>query len=928
MSVPPLAPGHSGRGRWLVAILFLLILLPVLRGVPSLLTDYLWFGEVGYRQVFLTTLSTQVALQLAFGGAFLVFFLGNVLLALRRIRPNVSVLHELQAMLPAIERLYPRLRLIAVAGGLLLALLVTQWASTQWLAWLRFQNAEAFSAADPVFARDLSFYVFVLPFVRAVAGFVQFTVFAAAVTSAAAYFLQGQLWARPGFLSVSRQARRHLLLLVAAGLVTVAVQALLARYNLLSSTRGMVDGAGYTDLHATLPALYIASAVSALAALAAASEAFSRSLRLTLTSLAAVVLVHVVLLQAWPLALQRLVVAPNEIERERPYIAREIAATRFAFGLDDVDERRFPATEDLSAERVSANAATIDNVRLWETEPLKTTNGQLQEIRTYYDFVDVDNDRYILDGELRQVALSPRELNPAALPARIWINEHLTYTHGYGVCVAPVNRISPEGLPEYSVKNIPPVSSVPELEIRRPEIYYGELAAEYVLVGTRAREFDYPSGDENVYAAYQGEGGIRLGGLGGRLLFALRFGEPKILLSTDITADSRILIHRRVRERVARVAPFLTWEKNPYIIIRSDGTLTWMIDGYTTTDRIPYSAPVEGVGNYMRNPVKATVDAYNGHVRLWVVDTEDPLLRSLARIFPAAFTPLDSMPGDLRAHMRYPEMMFSVQAQVYATYHMTDPQVFYNKEDLWKVARQESGSQREPVDVSPYFTVMKLAGVGEKEEFILMLPFTPARKDNMIAWMSARCDPPHYGKLLVYTFPKQRLVYGPQQIESRISQDTEISKELTLWNQQGSQVIRGNLLVVPVDSSVVYFQPLYLQASSQAGLPELKRILVAFGNRIAMEPTMDAALARIFGGGAGDHLESVAAARRPGLATAAGADALARTAPPTGSGAAERLRRAAEIYERAQRALRRGDLQEYAREIEALGRVLQGAGRP
>jgi hypothetical protein len=913
----PADPSRFLRARWVTLALLALVLAPLLRGVPTLLTDYLWFGEVGYREVFVTTLWAQIGLQLAFGSAFLIFILGNLLVALHRITPNFRVMHELKAVLPAIEELYPRLRFIAIAVVLILTLLVGQWAAGQWLAWLRFQNAEAFSAADPVFARDFSFYVLVLPFLRSLAGFVQFTLFAATVASAAAYLLQGQLWARPGFTAVSIRARRHLLLLGAGALATVAVQAFLGRYDLLHSTRGMVTGAGYTDLHASLPALHIAAAVSALAALVVAYEAFGRSLRLSLISVAAVILVHLVLVQLWPMALQRLVVAPNEIERERPYIARAIAATRFAFGLDDVEEGQFPASENLTAARVSANAATIDNVRLWESEPLKTTNGQLQEIRTYYDFVDVDNDRYLLDGKLRQVALSPRELNPAGLPARIWINEHLTYTHGYGVCVAPVNRITSEGLPEYFVKDIPPISSVPELEIRRPEIYYGELAAEYVIVGTRALEFDYPAGEENVYTTYRGRGGIRLGGLGDRLLFALRFGEPKILLSTDFTADSRILLHRRVSERVSKVAPFLSWEKDPYIIIRSDGTLTWMIDGYTTTDRIPYSAPVEGVGNYIRNPVKATVDAYNGDVRLWAVDTTDPLLRCLARIFPTAFTPLDSMPSDLRAHMRYPEGMFSVQAQVYGTYHMTDPQVFYNKEDLWKVAQRDVGAGGGGATVSPYFTVMKLAGVGAKEEFILMLPFTPSLKENMVAWMSARCDPPHYGKLLVYSFPKQRLVYGPQQIESRINQDTEISRDLTLWNQQGSQVIRGNLLVVPVDSSIVYFQPLYLQASSQAGLPELKRILVAFGNRIVMEPTMDAALGRIFGGGARDHLESAAAARRPD-----GAPARA------GTGSAERLRRAAEIYGRAQQALRRGDLHEYAREMEALGRVLEDAGGP
>jgi len=925
VSIPPVDSMRLFRARWFFVALLALVVVTLVRVLPSLLVDYLWFGEVEFRHVFVTTLTAQVALQLVFGGAFLILFLGNLLLALRRVTPRFAVHPELRVVLPAIDALYPRLRLLAVTVALGLGLLVGQWASGRWLAWLQFLHPESFGVADPVFHHDLSFYVFTLPFWRSAAGFVQVTLIATLLAVAGAYLLQGQLWARPGFAVVTRRARRHLMILGAGILATVAVQTFLGRYDLLYSTRGLVAGAGYTDLHASLPALHIAAAVTGLAALAVALEAFGGSLRLSLASVAAVILAHVALVQVWPLALQRLVVAPNEIERERPYIAREIAATRFAFGLDDVEEGSFPATENLTAARVAANAATIDNVRLWESAPLRSTNGQLQEIRTYYDFVDVDNDRYRIAGELRQVALSPRELNPEALPARIWINEHLTYTHGYGVCVAPVNRISPEGLPEYFVKDIPPASSVPELEIRRPEIYYGELAAEYTFVGTRAREFDYPAGDENVYTTYEGDGGIRMGGFPGRLLFATRFGEPKILLSGDLTADSRILLHRRVQERVSKVAPFLTWERDPYLIVRSDGTLTWMIDAYTTTDRIPYAAGVRGLGNYIRNPVKATVDAYHGRVRLWAVDPSDPLLRCLDRIFPATFAPLDSMPEDLRSHMRYPEGMFSVQAHVYATYHMTDPQIFYNKEDLWRVAQRESGPQSGGGTLSPYFTVMKLAGVGAQEEFILMLPFTPARKENMIAWMCARCDPPNYGKLLVYAFPKQRLVYGPRQIESRISQDTEISKELTLWNQQGSQVIRGNLLVVPVDSSIVYFQPLYLQAASEAAVPELKRILVAFGDRIAMETTMNGALARIFGAGAGGRGGSAAVATaRAGVPPRAGPPGA--TGP--GSAAAERLRRASEIYGRAQQALRRGDLHAYAREMEALGRVLEDSGGP
>jgi uncharacterized protein len=906
------APGARQLGGTIALALVLLFVVGVLGGVPGLLIEWRWFGETGFRTVFLTELWTRLGLQVGFGFVFLAVFLGSVLPAIRGVAPNFAALRELRAFVPSFDRMRPLLRTVAIVGGLVLAWLVSIWARSLWLPWLRFMHPQTFGVHDPVFGRDLGEYVFRLPFLRALLGFASFTVGSTGLATALVYVLQGQLWARPGFLAITAPARRHLGVIVAMGLLLAGAGAALDRFDLLRATRGFVNGAGYTDLHATLPALGVFMGLAGLAALLVFAESFRTGFRLTIGSLVAVLVCHLLLVQLWPFALQRFVVAPNEIDRERPYIEREIAGTRFAYGLDAVDEGRFPAALQLTAARVAENRRTIDNVRLWESEPLKKTNAQLQEIRTYYDFVDVDNDRYEIGGELQQVALSARELNPAALPARIWINEHLTYTHGYGACVAPVNRISPEGLPEYFVQNIPPVSSVPELAIKRPEIYYGEVASEYAFVNTKAREFDYPSGDENVYTNYAGHGGFRVGGLFDRVILALRFGEPKILLSSDLGSESRVLMYRQVRERVARIAPFLQWDGDPYLVIRTDGTLVWMLDGYTTSDQLPYAAPYPRIGNYIRNPVKATVDAYDGTVTFWIVDPGEPLMRAYAAMFPNTFASADSMPDDLRRHMRYPEGIFSVQAQVYATYHMDDAQVFYNKEDLWRLARRQSGRGDDNGAVNPYFTVMKLAGVGKEEEFILMLPFTPARKENMIAWMCARCDPPNYGKLLVYQFPKQRLVYGPQQIESRINQDTEIAKELTLWNQQGSQVIRGNLLVVPVDSSVVYFQPLYIESEGQAALPELKRILVAYGDRIAMDATMGGALSRIFG-------ESD---------TRGGALPAATAGTGSTSNAEDRLRRATAAYRRAREALKRGDLVGYAREIEALGRWLESTEAP
>jgi uncharacterized membrane protein (UPF0182 family) len=900
MTADPMPVNLAMVRRLLWGAVGLFILLMVARPLPSVYVDFLWFREVGYEQVFLTRLGTQILLGLAFGAGFLAFFLVNVLVALRQGPTNFVVLHEMKVILPALEQVRPKLRLAAVLIGIALSVPASQWGVAHWLDWLRFRNGESFDLLDPVFGRDLSFFVFNLPMLQTLVSYLSFCLILVGLVTALAYVVQGRIWARPGFMSVAREARRHLFFLAAFGLVLLAANDLLARFDLLRGGRGIVNGAGYAEIHAALPGLMIAAVASLVAALVLVIEAFRRSLRLTIATLIGVVLVHLALGELWPATIQRFVVAPTELDREGPYLEREIAATRFAYALDGVQEGGFPAVETLTAQQVAANAATVENVRLWESDPLKTTNQQLQEIRTYYDFVDVDHDRYMIGDLLRQVALSPRELNPAALPSRTWINEHLTYTHGYGLAVARVNEISPEGLPVYLTKDIPPVSSVPELEISRPEIYFGELAADYVFVKTRAKEFDYPSGDENVYTEYAGLGGITLGGMLRRLLFAIHFVEPKIILSNDIGPESRILINRTVRERITRVAPFLLWEGDPYMVVRENGSLVWMLDGYTVTDRIPYAAPLGGVGNYIRNPVKAVVDAYHGTIRFYVVDPSDALIRTYAGIFPDLFVPLGEMPEDLQAHMRYPEGLFAVQAQIYATYHMTDPQVFYNKEDLWKVANRADGGR-----VAPYFTITKLAGIGEKEEFILMLPFTPARKENMIAWMCARCDPPNYGRLLLFAFPKQRLIYGPQ-------------KELTLWNQQGSEVIRGNLLVIPVDSSLVYFQPLYLRASAERGLPELKRIVVAYANRIAMRTTMAEALTAVFGS------EAVS---RPAVAAGAGSEPEAGAALAPFEISEDWLSRATNHYERAQQALRRGDLQAYAREIEALGRVLEEANR-
>jgi uncharacterized membrane protein (UPF0182 family) len=630
-------------------------------------------------------------------------------------------------------------------------------------------------------------------------------------------------------------------------------------------------------------------------------------------------LVHVVGLYLYPSFLQRFRVVPNEIDAERPFITRSIEFTRRAYGLDKVESKDFPAEEQLTAADLKRNDATIKNIRLWEHRPLLATYAQLQEIRTYYKFVDVDNDRYLMDGTYRQVMLSAREISHQHLPSRIWINEHLTYTHGYGVVFGPVNQVTPEGLPEFFIKDIPPVSVGP-LKITRPEIYYGELANDYVFVKTKAQELDYPAGDQNIYTAYTGKGGVPVSSLWRKLLFSARYATLRIALSNDITRESRILYHRQIQERVKKIAPFITFDRDAYLVIAEGGRLFWIIDGYTTSNRYPYSEPTGRLGNYIRNSVKAVVDAYDGTVSFYLSNPEDPIILAYAKIFPGLLKLLDAMPESLRAHIRYPQDLFAVQARIYATYHMQDPQVFYNKEDLLSIPSQ-TGEQQDPDigrmmgrvavqgterEIDPYYTIMRLPDE-KKEEFVLLLPFTPNKKDNMRAWLAARSDPPNYGKLIALDFPKAKLVYGPKQIHARIDQDASISQQLSLWNQRGSQVIRGSMLAIPIEKSLLYVQPLYL-AAEKGSLPELKRVIVAFGNQIAMEENLELALQRIFSGRA-----------TPVTAAQAG-----QVAPSPGVAGAEKslASRAVEHFNRSQEFLRQRNWTGYGEEQKRLEAVL------
>jgi uncharacterized membrane protein (UPF0182 family) len=900
------------RARYLLALfLFLLVVAPLFSSGTNLLVDWIWFREEGFRVIFANILKAQIELSTIAGAGFMAVAALNLLIA-RAVagRYGYRVYGEV-VELPSLERFSSLFRGLIWVGVLLIGYVLGHWGMTHWQEYLLASHAVTMGHADPLFGIDLGFFLFQLPFRWFLYHLALVTVIGCLFSAVALYLVEGGVWVTPRGPRLAPAARVHLMLLGAILVMLVAYRVRLAMYGLLYSERGVIFGAGYADVHATLPILRIVMVLTLLTAGLFLVTAVRGRLRPAIYGVLGTLAVAVLGGNFYPGVIQRFIVTPNEIDKEMPYIARAIEFTRHAYALDRFEERQFSAVEDLTLDDIRANQPTIRNVRLWDHKPLLTTFAQLQEIRTYYDFERVDNDRYWIDGVYRQVSLSPRELQSSSLPSRTWINEHLTYTHGYGLCLGPVNEFTSEGLPVLFIRDIPPVSTT-SVKVTRPEIYYGELPNNYCFVRTRAQEFDYPAGDKNVYTNYQGTGGIPVSSIWRRLLFALRFGELKILLSTDIRGESRLLIYRRVLDRALRLTPFLRYDEDPYLVITDDGSLVWMLDGYTTSEWYPYSDPSPGVGNYLRNAVKATINAYSGQVNFYVADPTDPLIQVYSRIFPGAFQPLDAMPRGLRAHIRYPEGFFSIQARKYAVFHMTDPRVFYNQEDLWRVA--QSSARGESAPMSPYYTIMKLAEVGEKEEFILMVPFTPARKDNMIAWMAARCDGPDYGKVLVFTFPKQKLVYGPQQIESRIDQSPTISQQLTLWDQRGSNVIRGTLLVIPVLNSVIYVQPLYLAATAGGGLPQLTRVIVAYSDHIVMEPSLEAALDRIFGSGTGQ-------APSPAGPTAPGA-------PPSAAAVAAPeiqtlIREANQHFERAQQLLRQGDFAGYGEENRKLGEVLK-----
>jgi uncharacterized protein len=823
----------------IAAAVVLLLLLPASIG---LLTDWWWFGEIGYQIVFTRVLLTRVLLFFAAGGLTAGVLYLNLRIAQRGLVANPILLHLAESA-PRLN-VTVALRRLSLPVALGLGLLAGLAATAAWDVVLLATHGTLFGVADPVFSRDIGFYVFTLPALSAALGLLATLATLSLAMVIAVYGVRGDLVPGPRRLRIEPSAGLHIAVVLASLFLLVGLRLwLVDAPNLLYSTTGPLIGASYTDLHARLPALRISAVVAGLGAIGVLIGAVrGRLVQSAVWAVAAYAVVGVVGRGLVPLAMQSFLVAPTELTRETPYLRSHIIATRQAWGLDSVQVRELRGEAGLTLASIRANGPTIENVRLWDRDPLLMTFGQLQEIRTYYDFVSVDDDRYTIDGRYRQVLLSPRELNPASLPTRTFINEHLTFTHGMGLTLGPVNEVTPEGLPVLFVKDLPPVTTV-SLHVTRPQIYYGELTDDYVFVGTRQREFDHPSGEANVYAAYGGKGGVRVGNLLRRAVLAAQFGSDKILFSQDITGQSRILYYRNIVERASKALPFLRFDRDPYLVLAGDGTLKWILDAYTSSTGYPYAQRLSDGTSYMRNSVKLVIDAYDGSLTAYVSAPSDPLIRSWARIFPGIFVPLDSMPAGLRAHIRYPDEIYRIQTSLYAIYHMDAPVDFYHREDQWQIPAVE---EREGSVPFMRHLVMRLPEE-TKAEYIYMVPFTPRGKDNLAAWMVARNDGAEYGKLRVYRLSRQRLVFGPRQIENRINQNTEISRQISLWDQRGSQVIRGDLLVIPIEESLLYVQPLYLQAAG-GRIPELKRVVVAYENQVVMGETLDAALAGIFGG--------------------------------------------------------------------------------
>ncbi len=875
---------------------FGLIIALILWSVISLYPDWLWFDNLGFSPVFMKMLLSR------YGFGVLVWVLLITLISVnfsiaKRLHPGSTsgmYLKEKGNYASQFGMSEKTLNLMVIAFIFILSIVVASKSSKHWDLILRYLYQQPFGTVDPVFGRDVSYYMFSLPFQLLVKNGLVFLIGVSTLITAGWYFkygviqiegdmapLDGSAPAAPS-VKIAPNAKRHLIFLCGVIAVFFAWGYYLKVYELLFSNQGPAFGASYTDVNIKVLTFRISLVLCLLFASFLFYNAFKPNMKILIKSGIGCIGAIVILTFIIPVMAQKFIVKPNELAKEAEYIKHNIEFTRQAYDLNTMKEVPFNVSDNLTSDIIAENDATIQNIRIWDERPLLQTYRQLEAIRLYYDFHNVDVDRYQINGKYRQIMLSARELVANQLPpqANTWVNRHLKYTHGYGLVSSPVNEVTDEGLPHLILKDIPPVSDA-DMQVDRPEIYFGERTEDYILIKTKEEEFDYGKGDANVFTIYQGEGGVPISSFMRKLLFAVEFMDPQILFTTSLTPESRIMYNRRIRNRLNILAPFLQYDSDPYIVV-SGGKLYWIMDAYTTSDMYPYSVRSQMPGtkkyiNYIRNSVKVVIDAYNGKVDFYAMDDKDPILKTYEAIFPGLLKPFETMSDDLKKHVRYPKDLFKIQVGTYTKYHMTDVQVFYNQEDLWQKPDEVYGDAR--LEMEPYYIIIKLPEE-DKEEFLLMLPFTPYKKDNMFGWLAARCDQPDYGNLFVYKLPKGKLVYGPMQIEARIDQQTEISRELSLWDQRGSRVIRGNLLAIPVGDTFIYAEPVYLEAKQESSaktsaapaqkgffpkppaggqggagrgskasssLPELKRVIIAHGNQLVMHEKLDDALRAILG---------------------------------------------------------------------------------
>ncbi len=971
----------QNTNRWLWYLFGIVFGLILIVKALTLYTDYLWFASFEQAAVWGTIFWTKVVLGLVVGALFFAFLYANLRFARRPLPGDVTFIGR--RLLPdeereQIEQYADRALLIfALVGGLMAGVV----ASSHWIEWLQFTNAVPFGQDDPVFAKDAGFYVFRLRFIVYAWRSVYYALLVTFVASVLVHLYQEAIRLVGSNIQAIARARAHALVLLAATLFAKIYGYRLAQYDLLfgNSSGAFKGGAGWADLHARLPVLYLLMVAAGICGIIALVTIKTRNYRLPAGAIAALILLSVLGGTVYPLAMQKLVVVPNELELERPYIERNIESTNFAYATDQVSDEVFEVADELDADVVGANWATIENIRLWDHRPLQRTYNQEQALRAYYNFPDVDVDRYTINGRLRQVMLAPRQLNAQKITGgERWVNRHIKFTHGYGLAMSPVNEIGPNGLPNYWIRGIPP-ETVPGLDVSRAGIYYaasihprmierisppeeplrtqeppavgGEepegpgggqprtgpnqprrgyggiaediSAQQFVIVNTKEPELDYSRGGEtgdaidNAYTHYDGTGGVLLSNFFRRLAFFARFfPDVRILLTNLLTAESRIQINRTLPERMQAVAPFLLYDPDPYLVVDEDGTLKWIVDSYTVSGKYPYSQSLRPYGNYFRNSVKVICDAYDGTPQYYVIDPEDPLVQCYQRIFPTLFRPGEQMSDHMRRHLRVPQLLFTIQVGVYADYHMKDPEVFYQGEDRWAIPPEIYSYGRRPVEA--YYVVMQLPDADEPE-FLLMMPLVLAGQEErvMVAWMAARCDEPHYGELLVYHFPRKR-IFGPWMVESRISQDADISAQITLWSQAGSNVIRGNMLVIPLQNSLLYVEPLYLEAED-TGLPELRKVIMAYGESIVWADHIEDTLAKLFG----------AIGERGAVAEAPGEEQPPQVAvePQVFESLRETIERLLALDQEAEAARARDDLTTYLEKNKEQSDLLRELGR-